>query len=262
MEATIPELMAVELSRDLQDGEWLEVGANMPVARAAVLLAHLLRGPNMTVMVAMTKANVLHEPAVQEFELITDHRATRWAEAWYPHHELLQNMKFRRNGCFFCGALQVDPFGNANLIGIGEDPRRLQLRGPGAVGTCNATVNNARYHLVLGSHTRRVFVPRCDYVSAYGWGTGGDDARVRIGLPGGGPRYVVTPLCTLDFQDGSKRMRLRSVHPGVSVEQVLDHTGFDLVVPAQVPTTSPATAGELRVLRTRIDLAGTLRGTS
>jgi glutaconate CoA-transferase, subunit B len=72
----------------------------------------------------------------------------------------------------------------------------------------------------------------------------------------------VTPLCTLDFQDGSKRMRLRSVHPGVSVEQVLDHTGFDLVVPAQVPTTSPATAGELRVLRTRIDLAGTLRGTS
>ena len=58
MPATVKEIMATVLARDLVDGEWVEVGANLPVPRAGVLLAHLLWGPNMTVMIAMTKANV------------------------------------------------------------------------------------------------------------------------------------------------------------------------------------------------------------
>ena len=68
--ASIKEIMATVLARDLVDGEWVEVGANLPVPRAGVLLAHLTRGPNMTVMIAMTKANVLQEPVIEEFEPI------------------------------------------------------------------------------------------------------------------------------------------------------------------------------------------------
>lgn len=258
-EATTKEIMATVLARDLEDGEWVEVGANLPVPRAGVLLAHLMWGANMTVMIAMTKANVLHEPVIEEFQLITDQRATRWAEAYYLHDDLVENMKFRRKGVFFAGALQIDGYGNSNLIGIGSDYRALKFRGPGAIGVCNATVMNSRFHLVVNAHDRRIFVPRCDFVSAYGWGGGGKDARTRLGLPGGGPRYVVTPLCVMDFEDESKHLRLKSLHPGVSIAQVLDNTGFDLIVPGQVPVTEPPTAKQLDVLRRRIDVKGALR---
>jgi len=257
--ATAKEIMATVLARDLVDGEWVEVGANLPVPRAGVLLAHLTRGPNMTVMVAMTKANVQKEPSIEEFEFITDQRAMRWAEAYYIHDDLVENMKFRRKGVFFAGALQIDPFGNSNLIGIGSDYKKLKFRGPGAIGVCNATVMNSRFHLVLNSHDKRILVPKCDFISAFGWGEGGDDARTKIGLPGGGPRYVVTPLCVMDFEDGTKRMRLKSVHPGVKVEDVVANTGFELVIPKNVPQTEPPTANELHVLRNRIDVQGALR---
>lgn len=257
--ATVKEIMATVLARDLVDGEWVEVGANLPVPRAGVLLAHLLWGANMSVMIAMTKANVLNEPVIEEFELITDHRATRWAEAYYIHDDLVENMKFRRRGVFFAGALQIDQFGNSNLIGIGKDYKALKFRGPGAIGVCNATVMNSRFHLVVNSHDRRIFVPKCDFVSAYGWGEGGADARTRLGLPGGGPRYVVTPLCVMDFHEESKRMRLKSVHPGVTVAEVVEKTGFELLVPDRVPETEPPTAEQLDILRNRIDVRGALR---
>jgi glutaconate CoA-transferase subunit B len=259
MEATNKEIMATVLARDLVDGEWVEVGANLPVPRAGVLLAHLMWGPNMTVMIAMTKANVLNEPVIEEFQLITDQRETRWAEAYYLHNDLVENMKFRKRGVFFAGALQIDQYGNSNLIGIGTDYRKLKFRGPGAIGVCNATVTNSRFHLVVNAHDKRIFVPKCDFVSAYGWGTGGSDARTKLGLPGGGPRYVVTPLCVMDFEDGTKRMRLKSVHPGVTIDQVRANTGFDLVVPGAVPVTEGPTAQQLGVLRNRIDVQGALR---
>ena len=258
-QATVKEIMATVLARDLVDGEWVEVGANLPVPRAGVLLAHLLWGPNMTVMIAMTKANVRNEPVIEEFQLITDQRATRWAEAYYLHDDLVENMKFRRRGVFFAGALQIDPFGNSNLIGIGTDHAALKFRGPGAIGVCNATVMNSRFHLVVNAHDKRIFVPKCDFVSAYGWGSGGKDARTKLGLPGGGPRYVVTPLCVMDFEEESKRMRIKSVHPDVTVEQVQASTGFDLIVPAHVPVTEAPSARQLAVLRTRIDVQGALR---
>jgi glutaconate CoA-transferase subunit B len=257
--ATTKEIMATVLARDLVDGEWVEVGANLPVPRAGVLLAHLLWGPNMTVMIAMTKANVLNEPVIEEFQLITDQRAMRWAEAYYIHDDLVENMKFRRRGVFFAGALQIDGYGNSNLIGIGTDHSALRFRGPGAIGVCNATVMNSRFHLVVNAHDKRIFVPKCDFVSAYGWGSGGKDARTRLGLPGGGPRYVVTPLCVMDFEEDSKRMRIKSVHPGVTVDQVQASTGFELIVPELVPVTEPPTERELAVLRTRIDARGVLR---
>jgi glutaconate CoA-transferase subunit B len=259
MPATVKEIMATALARDLVDGEWVEVGANLPVPRAGVLLAHLLWGPNMTVMIAMTKANVLNEPVIEEFQLITDQRATRWAEAYYLHDDLVENMKFRARGVFFAGALQIDGYGNSNLIGIGANHRALKFRGPGAIGVCNATVMNSRFHLVVNAHDKRIFVPRCDFVSAYGWGSGGRDARTKLGLPGGGPRYVVTPLAVMDFEDETKRMRIKSVHPGVTVDEVRENTGFDLIVPERVPVTEPPSERQLAVLRTRIDARGVLR---
>ena len=111
----------------------------------------------------------------------------------------------------------------------------------------------------MNGHDPRVLVERCDFVTAFGWGGGGADARARLGLPGGGPKYCLTPLCVFDFEEETKRMRLKSVHPGVTVETVLARTGFAPVVPARVPETAPPRPDELAILRERVDVEGVLR---
>ena len=257
--ATAREVMAAVIAHDLVDGQWVEVGANMPVPRAGALLAHLAHGPNMTVMLAMTKAYLRDVAVIEEFEYITDVGAMRWAEAYYRHDRLLNDQRYRRNGVFFCGGIQMDRYGNANLIGIGEDYKRLKFRGPGPIGTTNATAQSGRWHLVTTTHDTRVLVPQVDYVSALGYGRGEPRLRESLGLPNSGPTYLITPLCVFDFHPEHHHARLASVHPGVDVDEVIQRTGFTFDVPTEVPMTVGPTDEELRLLRQRIDVTGSLR---
>jgi glutaconate CoA-transferase subunit B len=259
MKPTTREVMATFIARDIADGEEIFVGTNLPVIRAGALLAHLHHGPNMRVMLAHTRTNLFHAPVVEHFELLTDWRAGRWAEAYFNDNEIVLNQKSRRHAVFFVGALQVDPFGNTNLIGLGTDRRCLTLRGPGAIATTTNASYADRYYIFLTEHSPRVLVKTCDWISTVGWGTGGGEARARHGLPGGGPRYCITPLAVLDFEPQSKRLRLFSVHPGVTLEEVLSRTGFELVIPEVVATTAEPSAEELEILRRRVDPQGLLR---
>ena len=121
------------------------------------------------------------------------------------------------------------------------------------------TTYTKRYHLYLNSHDPRVLVERCDFITAFGWGRGGADARTKLGLPGGGPKYCITPLCVFDFEEETKRMRLRSVHPGVTVEEVLARTGFAPIIAPRVQETEAPSADEMEILRQRVDVEGVLR---
>ncbi len=258
-EATPLEIMATVIANDLRDGEWVEVGANLPVVRAGALLAHLTHGPNMTVMVGMTKAYLRDVPVIAEFAMITDVGATRWAEAYYPHDRLLSEMRFRRRGVFYAGGIQLDRHGNSNLIGTVGASNRFAFRGPGGIGTCNATLQNARFHLVTTTHSPRVLVERCDYVSALGYGDGTAEFRERHGLAPGGPASIITPLCVFDFDSDTRTARLKSLHPGTTVDEVRRQTGFALGAGSDVPTTAAPTDEQLRLLRERIDVGGSLR---
>lgn len=253
------ELMTVFLSRDLKDGDQLRVGVAMPVAEAAVRLAHMTHGPNMELIFLGARMNVAHLDTIPMPAFGWDSRVVRWAESYSDSGHRFDRVKDFDNVVFFIGGIQVDAYGNTNLIGIGPDYRKLKFRGPGSVGTPTLSTHVGRYYIVLNSHSPRIFVEKCDYISAFGWGSGGADARRRIGLPGGGPKFCITPLCVMDFGEETKRMRLKSVHPGVSVETVKQQTGFELEIPGSVPTTEPPTEEELEVLRTRVDLAGRLR---
>ncbi|ORA26305.1 CoA-transferase [Mycobacterium aquaticum] len=254
------EIMATVIAHDLRDGEWVEVGANLPVPRAGALLAHLTRGPNMTVMLAMTKAYLRNEPVIQDFEYITDVSAMRWAEAYYRHDRLLAEQRRRRaRGVFYCGGLQIDAYGNANLIGVGDNYNSLALRGPGTIGTCNATFQSSRWHLVTTAHSPRVLVEQCDFVSALGYGRGEPEARADLGSANGGPTSIITPMCVFGFDPTTRRAVLHSTHPGVTVDEVRAKTGFAFDAPETVPVTAGPTEDELRILRTRIDPQGALR---
>ena len=256
---SIPELLACFLARDLNDGEELQVGIALPIPEAAVRLAHLIHGPNMELIFLGARMNVHHLPRVPLPAFGWDRRVVRWTESFSDRGHRFDQVKDWHRRVFFIGGLQVDPYGNTNLIGVGKDYQHLSFRGPGSVGTPTLTTHVGRYYIVLNSHSPRIFVPKCDFISTVGWGEGGADARTRLGLPGGGPKYCVTPLCIMDFSEDEKRMRLRSVHPGVSVLDVQRATGFPLLIPASVPTTELPSAEELKVLRERVDWVGALR---
>jgi glutaconate CoA-transferase subunit B len=193
------------------------------------------------------------------FELFTDWRDNRWAESYWISNEIFDDMKLYTRRVFFVSGIQIDMFGNINLFGIGTNYRKLKFRGPGGLGAATASTFVNRYYIFANSHNKRTFVKECDYITAFGWGEGGKDARTRLGLVGAGPQLCITPLCVMDFQEETKTMRLKSLHPGVTLEQVLANTEFEPIIPSKIVETKPPSPEELQILRTRVDPSGQLR---
>jgi glutaconate CoA-transferase subunit B len=153
-----------------------------------------------------------------------------------------------RADVFFAGGIQIDRRGNCNLA-LTTEGDRVTLRGPGSAGIPWAA-RARRTILYTTSHTMRVFVPTVDFVSLAGH-------SVDVPSFDRAPSLVITPLAVMDFApDGN--MRLVSIHPGVSVEQVRDNTGFDLAMPeGDVPVTHAPSEVELSHMRS-FDLDGLL----
>lgn len=154
------------------------------------------------------------------------------------------------------GAIQVDRYGNINTVCIGphDKPR---LRGPGTVGISALTALARRFYVVMARHDRGSFPERVDFLNGPGFLDGGT-SRTDRGLPEGGPRFVLSPLGVFDFEPVSKRMRVRSLNPGVSLEQVQKQTGFDMRVEGTPPVTAMPIVDELQTLRASIDTTGVL----
>jgi acyl CoA:acetate/3-ketoacid CoA transferase beta subunit len=171
-------------------------------------------------------------------------------EAWNPYRSMFDVVWSGRRHVIMGGS-QIDASGNHNFAAIGDMHRpKAQLLGfRGAPGN---TVNNVTSYWVP-AHGPRVFVERVDVITGVGYdraaAAGAAAARFH------GLRNVVTNLAVLDFDTAERRMRLRSVHPGVSVDDVVAATGFDLVVPDDVATSRQPTDAELALLE-RIDPKG------
>ena len=153
---------------------------------------------------------------------------------------------------FFLGGAQIDGTGAINLV------RADGKRFPGSFGSAYLYPVTKNVVLFREEHSRRVLVPKVDFVCGPGFLDGGD-TREKAGLPPGGPKLIVTPLGVFDFAPQSRAMRVRSLNPGIGLEQVRDQTGFDLVVEGAPPTTVAPSAEELAVLRAQVDAGGVLR---
>jgi acyl CoA:acetate/3-ketoacid CoA transferase beta subunit len=162
-------------------------------------------------------------------------------EGWLPYAKVFTMVAAGRRHVMM-GAAQIDRYGNQNISCIGDWARpKAQLLGVrGAPGN---TVNHAVSYWVP-RHSKRVFVHNVDMVCGVGYDRGATDLRV-----------VVTNLAVLDFETPEHAMRLRSVHPGVELSDVLTETGFELVVPDDVAETRTPSAAELDLLR-RLDPDG------
>jgi glutaconate CoA-transferase subunit B len=155
----------------------------------------------------------------------------------------------------FVSGMQMDQYGNVNLVCVGPHDKPA-FRGPGTVGLEFAPCV-PRWVAFFRSHTKQVFVDKVDFVSGRGHGPGSSNQQV--GMPDDrGPMLVITNLAVMDFCPETKRMRLKSVHPGCTVDQVKENTGFELVASAHVPDTVLPIHAELLLLRNEIDRGGLL----
>jgi acyl CoA:acetate/3-ketoacid CoA transferase beta subunit len=171
-------------------------------------------------------------------------------EGWLPYRRVFDIVAAGRRQVMM-GASQIDRYGNQNISAIG-DWRHPAFQLIGVRGAPGNTVNH-RTDYWVPRHSRRVFVERVDVVS----GVGHDRARANGAAAARyhDVRVVVTDLAVLDFATPDRSMRLRSVHPGVTVEQVQLATGFPLVIEDVTETRLP-NADELHLIRDVIDPAG------
>jgi glutaconate CoA-transferase subunit B len=151
----------------------------------------------------------------------------------------------------FLGGAQIDPYGNLNSTVIGQHhPPKVRLPGSGGANDVGSLCWQTS---IIIRHSKRTFVPKVDFVTTPGYLTG-PGAREEAGLPpGSGPMYVVSTLALLGFDDETKRMKLLATQPGVRVDQVVEETGFELIIPRDVATSDPPGAEELRILREEVD---------
>jgi acyl CoA:acetate/3-ketoacid CoA transferase beta subunit len=175
----------------------------------------------------------------------------RVIEGWLPYRSVFTMVASGRRHVMM-GAAQIDRHGNQNISCIGDWalPRAQLL---GVRGSPGNTINHPVSYWVP-RHTRRVFVEAVDMVSGIGY-----DRAAGVGEQGAAfheLRVVVSNLAVLDFDAPGHVMRLRSVHPGVTVDDVLAATGFALHVPDQVPATRAPAPQELALIRERLDPAG------
>jgi len=160
-------------------------------------------------------------------------------EGWIPFRSVFDTVWSGRRHVMM-GATQIDAHGNQNISAIGEwsKPAKQLIGVRGAPGN---TVNHATSYWIP-RHVARTSVERVDVVCGVGTDRGAADLR-----------RVVTNLCVLDFEGPGRTMRLRSVHPGVTVDEVVENTGFALDIPGDVGESREPTADELALIREVLD---------
>ncbi|MBW2423674.1 MAG: CoA-transferase [Deltaproteobacteria bacterium] len=172
-------------------------------------------------------------------------------EAWLPFRTIFDHVWNGKRHVVMV-ASQIDRFGNQNFACIGDHAKpKAQLLGMrGAPGN---TVSHTTSYWVP-NQTAKVFVEKVDVVSGVGWDRAAKlSPAIRKALE---IRFVISNLAVYDFQTPDHAMRLRSVHPGVTVDQVVENTGFELVIEGDVPETRLPTAEELSIMREKIDPKG------
>jgi glutaconate CoA-transferase, subunit B len=151
----------------------------------------------------------------------------------------------------FLGGAQIDPYGNLNSTVIGpHDHPKVRLPGSGGA---NDVGSHCWQTIAIMRQDKRRFIEKIDFITTPGY-LSGPEAREAAGLPPGtGPYRVVTNLAILGYDPDCKRMVLLATQPGVTVQDVIENTGFELLIASQVEENPPPTAEELRILREEVD---------
>ncbi len=246
-EYTSTELMICSAARLLEDGALVVVGTGAPCA--AAMLAQRTSAPTLTLMFEAGGVG----PRLPRMPIsVGDSRTFYQGLMATSMADIMQTCQRGLVDYTFLGGAQIDAYGNLNSTLIGGDYLKPHVRLPGS-GGANDLGSLCRRILVIAPHDRRRFVERVDFVTTPGY-LGGPGGREAAGLPPGtGPYKVITNLAILGFDDATKRMQVETLHPGVTLGQVREHTGFELRVREPLGVTPMPSDEQLRVLRNDVD---------
>jgi glutaconate CoA-transferase, subunit B len=214
------ELLADVICRLIGDVRHVAVGVSSPIPATAALLARERGGGRPHVSLLGSRAHTFFTDGARE---------------------LFDCAGQGRVDVFFLSGGQIDGEGNINLVSVGEY-EHPKVRFPGSFGSAYLYYVVPKVILFRVEHSRRTLVPKVDFISAPG---GSPDNVSRSG----GPIALITNRCLFDFDRTRRRFRLASVHPGHSVAEVIENTGFDFDRPAEVPITRAPSADTLRMMR-------------
>ena len=242
------ELLACIASHMLEDKQSVFVGTGLPMI--AAMLAQRTHAPHL--LLFFEAGGIGPEIPVLPIS-VGDSRTFHMAVAASSMHDSMSMAQAGYIDYGFLGAAQIDQYGNINTTVIGpyEHPK-ARLPGSGGandVGTlCHKTI-------VLMRQDKYRFVEKLDFLTTPGYLTG-NGSRQKKGLPkNSGPYRVITQLGVYGFDTRSKQMKLISLHPNITIDQVLENTGFKIIIPDHIPMTKPPTKQELMILK-KIDPAG------
>ena len=250
------ELMVCVAARQLEDGKTAVIGTGMPLA--AAMLAQKTAAPNL---VLLFEAGGV-APTLQRLPISVADSNTQTGALLHTSMDIIFEACQRGTIDYtFLGGAQIDMYGNINSTMIGTDYDRPKARLPGS-GGANDLASLCWKVLTITPHDKRRFVKKLDFLTTPGYLTG-PGAREEAGLPaGGGPYKVISTLALMGYDPETKRMRVESLHPGISKEEVFDNTGFEMLFIDPLPTTPEPTDHELKILREEVDPLGLVIGKS
>lgn len=244
---TSREMMAIAAARRIRNGDVVFCGTG--ISMLAAMAAKHIHAPDSVIFFETGAI----DSALEELPLaVADPRvmfATAVNGSLADAFATMQNRRLVSKLVGILGAAQIDPYGNLNSTVIGNyDQPSVRFSGSGGAADVASFVSRT---IIFMQHDLRKFVPRLDYVTSPGHRIDGR-GRKEAGLPPGGPEAVITNLAVMGFESNSGRMFLESTFPGVTPEQVANHTDFD-IDRSHTRTLMPPSEVELHILRDRCD---------
>jgi glutaconate CoA-transferase subunit B len=240
MSYTLNELMVAAAAREIKDGEVVFVGMRLPLI--AFVVAKKTHAPNA---IGLFENGVVRStPSPELIYTMADPPNIKDATQCLDMVSVMGLLQSGRVNLGFLGAAEVDKYGNLNSTQVQGKNGLVRL--PGSGGACDIASLAHRFVALL-EHARHRLPERVNYITSPGNGDGAG-WRKRAGLPRGGPAAVITSKCVLRFGDDGEAY-LATVHPGVTVDDVVTNTGWRLRAPADVKSTLEPKPAELKAIR-------------
>jgi len=242
------ELLTINAARLLRDGDVVFVGVGLPN-----LACNLARRTHAPTLLMIYEAGVIGAQPARLPLSIGDPTLVSGAAAVCSMYDIFSLYLQRGNvDVGFMGGAQIDRFGNINATVIGEYSNpKVRLPGSGGSKEIAAWANRC---YIITPHQIRRFPEKVDFRTSAGF-LGGRSERQAAGLRGGGPQAVVTDLCLLEPDDQGELV-VSALHPGKTIEQVKENTGWEIKTVPGLRSTEPPTDEELRILREDLDPSG------
>jgi glutaconate CoA-transferase subunit B len=241
MNYTLRELMVAAASREIRDGDRVFVGMRLPLLGFAV--AKETHAPSA---LGIFENGIIRDwPALESILTMSDPPNVARALSCAGLNDVMYLLQSNRVDLGFIGGAEVDRFGNLNTHWVEENRQRIRLPGSGGAADIAAM---AKRCIIIMNHERRRFPARVHYITSPGFGDGGD-WRSRNRLIGAGPSRVITSMGIFSVDANTHEMMLAANHPGVSIENIKNETGWPLRMSPDIQETSAPTDDELSAIR-------------